>query len=361
MDFNQRRQLRNELRDIQRELREPLPPEAHLIRKLKGDDLYIYLNWEAIRAHLDDIVPDYELSIQQPVIDYQANLAIAVGTLTICGVSKQALGSVPISEKSSQGKEMMRGDCVDRVHAEVFKNCAEAWGVGRYIGDQQFCLKYLKANLAAIPEDYRNKLNVIASQIQQKLRKGEAVSMYGTSETARQVTPTTESTDLLGAMNGDLKPKPKAITSTPRPSKPRQIAGVPIADPPQQPAPQQQQEQQPLDPGLYPQHNTIINQAANIANVSKGWIRDYLGRSREGLKPEHINPDSLLILLEAIAVQGFTAKYQDAKACRAAYRAKLAVLAPEGSGLTQAVKAFELFCEQSAQLTAPVLSGGRSN
>jgi len=359
MDFNQRRQLRNELREIQRELRQPLPPEAHLIREIKGGDLYIYLNWEAVRDCLDEFVPDYELTLQQPVIDYQANLCIGVGRLTICGVSKEALGSVPISEKSSKGNEMLRGNCVDRCHAEVFKNCAEAWGIGRYIGDQLFCLQYLKANLSALPQEYRNKLNVITSQLQQKLRKGENVSMYGTSQTARRVAPS-ESTDLLGAMNGDLKPKSKAIASTPRPSKPRQIEqAAPIADPPQQPAPQQQQDS--LPPELYPQHNTIINQAASTANVSKGWIRDYLGKSREGLKPGHLNPDDMLILLEAIAVQGFTAKYQDAKACRAAYRAKLAVLAPEGSGLTQAVKAFELFCEQSQQLKAPVLSGGRSN
>lgn len=368
MDFQERRALRIELRDIQQELREVFPPEAHLIRALPGGGLYIYINWEAIRDRLDEVVPDYELSFQQPVIDYGANMCVIVGTLTICGISKQALGSVPISDKSSSGKEMLRGDCVDRAHAETIKNCAEAWGVGRYLGDQSFCLEYLAKHKAAICEDYRNKLNVIRSQIQQKEKKGEVVSPWGTSSRDR-VAPS-ESTDLVGAMNGNIKPKPKtaaAPRSQPKPnnrkndpalenminscndqqSAPRPEVVPPVAD--------------PLPPGLYPQHNGVINSAASIAGVSKGWIRDYLGRSREGLKPEHLTPEDLKLLLEAIAVQGYVAKYQDAKACRAAYRAKLAVLAPDGSGLDQVTEAFISFCGQADQLTAPVLSGGRSN
>lgn len=168
--------LRQDLSTIVRELQAPFAAIDHSIRKLPGGNLYIYLNWEVVRDRLLAVVPDHELDYTVPNIDLVTNRCICKATITILGVSKSELGDVPVSEKNNDGRETTRGTACDRSKAEAFKNAAEAWGVGSYLNDQYFCYKILEADKANISEDYRNKLNAIASQLKTQLSKGEVRS-----------------------------------------------------------------------------------------------------------------------------------------------------------------------------------------
>lgn len=178
MHNQDREALRKELWAIQDLLSQPFKAIEHRIRDLKGKKLYIYVGWEAIRDRLAQVVPDYEVEFSHLSVDVAANLASVNCAIAICGVSRQAMGGVPVSEISSAGNEMTRGNSLDRAQAEAFKNAAEMWGVGAYLSDQYRAWKVLDADKARIPVDYRNKLNTLAVQLKTDLKNNELFSRY---------------------------------------------------------------------------------------------------------------------------------------------------------------------------------------
>jgi hypothetical protein len=133
--------IRDELRRIHVELKKPFPANLHEFRELPGGKKWVFLRWQTIRERLDEVAPEWISDYSE--VQYLNNDAICRCGITILGIRKEAIASVPISITSSGGKEMSRGSAADRLAAEALKNTAEAWGVGRYLDDQVFTIRYL--------------------------------------------------------------------------------------------------------------------------------------------------------------------------------------------------------------------------
>jgi len=63
--------------------------------------------------------------------------------VTIAGVSREAIGNAKIQQLSKSGNEMSRGTPIERAIADAFKNAAESFGVGAYLDDQEYVVRYL--------------------------------------------------------------------------------------------------------------------------------------------------------------------------------------------------------------------------
>ncbi|MEH1789685.1 MAG: hypothetical protein V7L23_30045 [Nostoc sp.] len=133
--------IRDELRRVHLELKKPFSANLHEFRELPGGKKWVFLRWQTIRERLDEVAPEWISDYSE--IQYLGNDAICRCGITILGVRKEAIASVPISITSSSGKEMSRGSAADRLAAEALKNTAEVWGVGRYLDDQIFTIRYL--------------------------------------------------------------------------------------------------------------------------------------------------------------------------------------------------------------------------
>ena len=92
------------------------------------------------------------------------NDAICRYAITILGVTKEVLASVPISLVSKKGNEMTRGSVADRLAAEGLKNAAECWGVGRYLDDQIYTTKYLWDRKEELTEDMVGEIRKLMTQ-----------------------------------------------------------------------------------------------------------------------------------------------------------------------------------------------------
>lgn len=149
----------DELRNIISEMKKPLPPEVHDIRDLPGKGKWVFLPWQEVRERLDQVYPAWISDYSD--ITILNNDAICRCGITILGVRKEAVGSMPVSVISSNGNEMTRGSVADRVAAESLKNAAEQWGVGRYLDDQVFTIKYLWDNKEKLTEKNRQYLQLL--------------------------------------------------------------------------------------------------------------------------------------------------------------------------------------------------------
>ncbi|MBO3463266.1 hypothetical protein G7B40_031325 [Aetokthonos hydrillicola Thurmond2011] len=156
-------EIREELTRIQVELKKVFPPEQHEIRDLPGNaGRWVYLRWQTIRERLDAVCPDW--SNDHSEIQYLENEAVCRCGITILGVRKEAIASVPISLVSGKGKEMTRGSPADRLAAEGLKNAAEIWGVGRYLDDQKFVIHYLSDRLSELDENMQGEVRKLCEQ-----------------------------------------------------------------------------------------------------------------------------------------------------------------------------------------------------
>jgi hypothetical protein len=133
--------IREELRRIHIELKKPFPANLHEFRELPGGKKWVFLRWQTIRDRLDEVAPEWISDYSE--VQYLNNDAICRCGITILGIRKEAIASVPISITSSSGKEMSRGSAADRLAAEALKNTSETWGIGRYLDDQVFTIRYL--------------------------------------------------------------------------------------------------------------------------------------------------------------------------------------------------------------------------
>ena len=162
-------ETRVELKHIQSELKKPLPAPQHEIRDLPGGGRkWVYLRWQTIRERLDEVCPEWVIDYSE--IQYLGNDAICRCGITILGIRKEALASVPISILSSGGKEMSRGSAADRLAAEALKNSAEVWGVGRYLDDQEFTIRYLWERMAELSGEVQGEIRRLSEQY--KIDKG---------------------------------------------------------------------------------------------------------------------------------------------------------------------------------------------
>ncbi len=106
----------------------------HKDRDLPGGGRWWYLPWQTIRAYLDEVCPDWQVLYSDPI--YLDKFCVVTCTLSLCGVSRQGVGSAPIELISSKGKDMARGNPIERAIADSFKNAAEQFGIGAYLDEQ---------------------------------------------------------------------------------------------------------------------------------------------------------------------------------------------------------------------------------
>lgn len=207
-------QEREELRQIQKELRQPLPPVAHKIRELPGtSDLYIYLPWQAVRDRLEEVVPDYNLDFDDPVYDHTTNLVSIKATIEILGVKKSAIAATRISIISRKGNNAEIGHCVDRLHAEAIKNAGEAWCIGRYLDEQVSVYKMLWDNQSELDPEMRGKLNQMKGQFYKQLR--EYTTPQKPSVPAKVAPITTRTAEALYPQHNALIKQVRSLTGHP--------------------------------------------------------------------------------------------------------------------------------------------------
>lgn len=282
----ERQELRVELTRIMTELKKPLPAIAHSIKPLKGGDLYIYVNWEEIRDRLDEVVPDYALTFEQPALDIATNTCTVVATLSVLGVSKSALASVSISELSSKGSEMTRGSAVDRCHSEALKNVAEAWGLGRYLSDQYYTWTILDKEKGQLSEDYRGKLNIMASQLKAKLGKGEVRSLHWLKKNAGLLPKEGQGKAVTQETSRNPSKKPELKVVEAEIAKPAATTQVAVAEPQH----------------LYPQHRTMANDLMQDFKSEglKACINEFVA-SAQKQHPGDLDPHQMGYLIGEVA------------------------------------------------------------
>lgn len=132
-----------QIKEIITQLKAPFPHQCHKDRKLPGGGRWFYVPWQDIRDRLDEVAPEWQVSYSEP--GYLGEYCHISCTITIEGISRSAPGNAPIQLLSSSGKDMSRGTPIERAIADAFKNAAEAWGVARYLDNQEFVVKYMQS------------------------------------------------------------------------------------------------------------------------------------------------------------------------------------------------------------------------
>ncbi|MFP5273787.1 hypothetical protein [Coleofasciculus sp.] len=69
---------------------------------------------------------------------------MVICTIKIGGYKRQGVGSVPLVEYSTSGKECSRGTPEERAIADAFKHACEQWGLCRHIDNQRYLAQYLR-------------------------------------------------------------------------------------------------------------------------------------------------------------------------------------------------------------------------
>lgn len=155
--------IRAELRAIQIDLRKPFPASAHKIRELPGKGYWAFVPHQIIRQRLDEVVPDWQCSFSP--MEMVGDSLVCRCSITILGVRKEAVGSVPLIAAERNGKDVSRGSASDRVSAEALKNAAEIWGVGIYLDDQGFVANHLSKGSSELDDEGRNKLRSLIAHL----------------------------------------------------------------------------------------------------------------------------------------------------------------------------------------------------
>lgn len=261
-------QEREELRQIQKELRQPLPPVAHKIRELPGtSDLYIYLPWQTVRDRLEEVVPDYNLDFDDPVYDHTTNLVSIKATIEILGIKKSAIAATRISIFSKKGNNAEIGHCIDRLHAEAIKNAGEAWCIGRYLDEQVSVYKMLWDNQSELDPETRGKLNQMKGQFYKQLRE--------------YTTPQKPSVP--------AKPKPETVAES-----------------------------------LFPQHNQLIREVRSVTGHPPAEII-YRCKALGGDSPSQLNPDKIQQLAMGLALDWGASRFDSRGSAEMSLKSKIAV------------------------------------
>ncbi|MEH1828233.1 MAG: Rad52/Rad22 family DNA repair protein [Nostoc sp.] len=196
-------EIRDELRRIQAELKKPFPAKLHEFRELPGGGKkWVFLKWQTIREKLDEVAPEWISDYSE--IQYLGNDAICRCGITILGVRKEAIASVPISITSSSGKEMSRGSAADRLAAEAIKNSAEAWGVGRYLDDQAFTIRYLWERMSELDDAACGEVRRLSEQYKIQMRAAQPKTLQKPNITPSGSLPIAPTTPDRGLINAEI-------------------------------------------------------------------------------------------------------------------------------------------------------------
>lgn len=129
--------------EIINKLKAPFKPDQHKDRKLKGGGNWFYIPWQDIRDRVSEVDPNYGQQFGSP--QFLDKYCFVDCTLTIYGVSRQAIGNAEIEMISGAGNNMERGNAIERAIADAFKNAAEAFGVAAYLDDQKAVIRILSS------------------------------------------------------------------------------------------------------------------------------------------------------------------------------------------------------------------------
>jgi hypothetical protein len=124
-----------ELSEALSRLQERFPVEAHRERDLPGGGIWYYIPWQAIRDRLNEVAPG-QWSIAWGDPQYLDKHCYIKARLTIHGWTQEAIGNAPIELISKSGKDMSRGNPIERAIADALKNAAEMFGVAAYLDEQ---------------------------------------------------------------------------------------------------------------------------------------------------------------------------------------------------------------------------------
>ncbi|HEY9735653.1 MAG TPA: hypothetical protein V6D06_05195 [Trichocoleus sp.] len=118
-----------------------MPAYAHEIRDLPGGrSQWAYVPWREILEFIESVCPgEWQISFTDPLFiasDDKEYCCIRC-TLTICGVARQAPGSAPAVLLSNDGKDMSRGDPIERAASDAVRSAAEMFGIGKYLHQQR--------------------------------------------------------------------------------------------------------------------------------------------------------------------------------------------------------------------------------
>lgn len=122
-------------------LKAPFKPDQHKDRKLKGGGNWFYIPWQLIRDRVEEVDPSYSQEFGSP--QYLDKFCFVTCTLTIYGISRQAIGNAEIELISQTGNNYERGNAIERAIADAFKNAAESFGVAAYLDDQDAVIRIM--------------------------------------------------------------------------------------------------------------------------------------------------------------------------------------------------------------------------
>jgi hypothetical protein len=126
------------------ELKQPFPASDHRDRVLPGGGRWFFITWQKIRDRLDQVCPDWSCTYSHPAV--AGDFLIIRCQLTIGGITREGVGNdKAYPELNESGKVKTIGTPPERAAADAFKNAAEQFGIGAYLDDQQFVIKYLQS------------------------------------------------------------------------------------------------------------------------------------------------------------------------------------------------------------------------
>jgi hypothetical protein len=143
-----------EILDLIEKLDQPFPPEDYKERPLPGGDRWFYVPWQKYRERLDAVCI-WQDSYSN--FSYPGDRCVVICTIKIGGYKRQGVGSVPLVEYSTSGKECSRGTPEERAIADAFKHACEQWGLCRHIDNQRYLAQYLRQYHDGRPVAYARK------------------------------------------------------------------------------------------------------------------------------------------------------------------------------------------------------------
>jgi len=129
-------------------LKEPFAVAEHKERKLPGGGRWFYISWQTIRDRLEELFPlDWTATYSDPVVvgDYTVIRCQLTILLSQGGITREGVGNdKAYPELNQQGKAKTIGTPPERARADAFKNAAEEFGLGAYLDDQKFVIRYMQ-------------------------------------------------------------------------------------------------------------------------------------------------------------------------------------------------------------------------
>lgn len=283
------------------------------------ESFYCYIKWQFIRRRLDDVcgVGGWLIERTGMFIDEAGNPCI-IGRMNILGVVKESMGV-------GKSHQSWKGTKIENAIADLLKNCAEEFGIGRYLDDQRATIQHIWDN-AGTDEYLRSMCRKLGVQhkLQLNAQTAENNAVASGKPTPKPQTRKPENTNLLDTDDivSRIPPKPQSTEAA----------------------------------ELYPQHSTLFNAFAQefkfegvFAFAKQVIASNWHGRSRPG----HLAQEELEILMEVVACEWAVGMglFEEIELARNAYQGKLALLKAKGNYTIGEVKGWAI-AWRDAQLSS---------